>query len=81
MLPTVSFGYDRPEEFEARHGRLWPQAAQLLTGLTMEQISDLGGLLFYNPLTDEVIWEWIPEPKWSIRQLTVGLPFVGEAIG
>jgi hypothetical protein len=60
MLPTVSFGYRRPEEFKSLHGPLWLQAAQLLTGLTSEQLGRLGGLVFQNPRTKEVIWEWQP---------------------
>ena len=57
-LPKVFFGYNTPGEFETLHRPLWLQAAQLLTGLTMEQIKQLGGLKFSDAMTETTIWEW-----------------------
>jgi len=58
ILPGLFFGYEQEEEFESLHRPLWPKAAQLLTGLTVEQIEQLGGIKFYNPRTKQVVWEW-----------------------
>jgi hypothetical protein len=58
-LPMVFFGYNTPGEFDTLHRPLWPQAAQLLTGLTMEQIGQLGGLKFSDAKTEATIWEWL----------------------
>ena len=61
VLPKVFFGYKREEEFETLHGPLWPLAGTLLTGLTLEQIGQLGGVKFYLPRRDKVVWEWPPD--------------------
>ena len=57
-LPKVFFGYNTPGEFDTLHRPLWPQAAQLLTGLAMEQIEQLGGLKFSDAKTEATIWAW-----------------------
>jgi hypothetical protein len=54
-LPSVLLGYDKQEDFEPLHGPLWEQVAQMLTGLTIAQISDLGGFRLYDP-ADELEW-------------------------
>jgi hypothetical protein len=60
-LPGVFFGYHKKEEFEELHKPLWPLAATLLTGLTLEQIGELGGIQLSNPRTGKVYWDWRPE--------------------
>jgi hypothetical protein len=60
-LPLVFFGWNKEEEFESLHGPLWPLAATLLTGITMEQIGQLGGIRLEEPLKTKVIWEWRPD--------------------
>jgi hypothetical protein len=60
-LPLVFFGWEKEEEFERLHGPLWPLAATLLTGLTMEQIGQMGGIRLENPRKNTVIWEWRPD--------------------
>jgi hypothetical protein len=67
MLPTVFFGYRKPEEFESLHKPLWPRAVELLTGLTGEDIALLGGVRFYNPRTRAVVWEWLPDRSTGER--------------
>lgn len=60
-LPMVFLGYDNDSEFEQRHRPYWEMVGQLLTDLTPEQIGQLGGMRFYEPLNNSrVIWEWIP---------------------
>jgi hypothetical protein len=61
-LPLVCFGYDNKQEFETRHASLWELAATLLTGLSPEQISRLGGVRLYQPVSGKVYWEWRPSP-------------------
>lgn len=61
-LPLVFFGYDKEAECEQRHGPLWPLVGTLLTGLTLEQIKELGGLRIISWYRNRVIWEWPPAP-------------------
>lgn len=59
-LPLVLLGFDRTEEFESLHGPLWSLAGTLLTGLSLEQIAQLGGIRIYYPREKRVVWEWKP---------------------
>jgi hypothetical protein len=42
------------------HKPLLPLVGSLLTGLTLEQIAQLDGLRFYDPVAEKVVWEGIP---------------------
>lgn len=53
-VPSVFVGYDAKTDFEAMHGPMWKQIAAMLTGLTWEQIQELGGLSLYDPMASEV---------------------------
>lgn len=48
--PSVFIGYNTQDEFEALHGPMWLQIAQMLTGLGPSQIKKLGGAQIYDPV-------------------------------
>ncbi len=56
-LPILMLGYDGKEEFEKRHRPYWPLVVTLLTGLSLEQVNELGGVRFYEPQTKNVYLE------------------------
>ena len=43
-VPVVFVGYAAKSDFTTLHGPMWPQIAQMLTGVTAEQLSALGGV-------------------------------------
>lgn len=43
-VPSVFVGYRSKDEFESLHGPLWPQIAMMLTGLSWEQLQQMGGV-------------------------------------
>ncbi len=53
-------GFDKKQEFPARHKPLWERMVMMLTDLTLGQIAELGGFCIYNPDTEKVIWRWKP---------------------
>ena len=61
-IPRVILGYASPEDFVPLHSPHWPYISTMLTGLTPEQIGQLGGVRLYDPSwkQEEVIWEWRP---------------------
>jgi hypothetical protein len=59
--PGTLLGYDKTEDYNRFHRPHWPALAQIMTGLTPEQISALGGVSIYDPLKEKVIWRWDPE--------------------
>src|SRR5262249_14996685 len=60
MLPLVFLGYEKEEDFERLHVPHLQLVGTLLTGLTLEQIAQLGGLRLYDPKAKKVMWEWLP---------------------
>jgi len=52
-VPSVFVGYDREADFEALHGPMWRQIATMLTGLTWEQIEEMGGMSLYDPMASQ----------------------------
>ena len=60
-IPLVFFGFDKEAEWESLHRPLWPLTATLLTGLTMDQIGQLGGVRIEDTMNNRVVWEWRPE--------------------
>lgn len=57
-LPQVILGYRHEGEFQTLHGPHWPVVGTLLTGLTLEQIRQLGGMRLYSPREKAVVWDW-----------------------
>jgi hypothetical protein len=48
-VPVVFVGYASKQEFAALHGPMWPQIAQMLTGLATRRLRELGGVELHNP--------------------------------
>jgi hypothetical protein len=64
-LPSIFLGHESRAEFPARHKPLWERMAMMLTGLTLEQIAELGGFSIFNPETKKLVWRWKPARKRS----------------
>jgi hypothetical protein len=60
--PGILFGYDETEDFNRFHRPYWETLAQIITGLTPEQIAALGGVTFWDTDNEKVIWRWKPRP-------------------
>lgn len=58
--PGILFGYDKTEDYNRFHRPYWETLAQIITGLTPEQIAALGGVTIYHPVQEKVIWHWVP---------------------
>jgi hypothetical protein len=48
-VPVVFVGYGSKQEFEALHRPMWPQIAQMLTGLSPRRLRELGGVELHDP--------------------------------
>jgi hypothetical protein len=58
--PGILLGYDKSEDYNRFHRPYWEGLAQILTGLTPDQIAALGGVCIYHPVEKHVIWRWDP---------------------
>jgi hypothetical protein len=54
-VQIVSIRSQMHPDFQAAHGHLWDQVARLLTGLTDEQLKELGGYRLYDPDRKEFV--------------------------
>jgi len=55
---VVFLGSERRWNFELMEESMWAQVVMLLTGLSEDQITDLGGFTFVSPADDdEVVYE------------------------
>lgn len=58
-LPRVAslfLGFDQHKELSAIPQQIWQQLVQLLTGLTFEQINEIGGFMVVNPRNEETVY-------------------------
>ena len=55
QAPSVFVGYDTKADFETLHGPMWSQIAQLLTGVSVERLRELGPVLVRVPSTGREI--------------------------
>jgi hypothetical protein len=53
-------GYEGKQDIKRLHGPFWREIAKILTGLTDEQIEQLGGLLVFDPERKRSLWRWTP---------------------
>jgi len=58
--PGILLGYDKTEDYNRFHRPFWETLAQMISGLTAEQIAALGGVAIYDPDNEKVIWRWVP---------------------
>jgi hypothetical protein len=54
---SVFISFDRPWDFERMQGPMWSQIVMLLTRLNEQQIQELGGFTFVDPVDREVFFE------------------------
>ncbi len=66
LVPQVFWSRETQHDYESTHGPIWNQVAILLTGLSEEQISKLGGYTIYVP-GGEVLRE-APESNPTYQQ-------------
>lgn len=58
-LPSrITIAFDAQGDVDAMHDAVFGQAAPLLTGLTLAQLEDLGGIEVREPGSDRVLWRW-----------------------
>lgn len=55
QLPTVSIGFDTRADYERIHGPIYMHIAELLTGLTEEEIHTLG-VVFVDSATNRRVY-------------------------
>jgi hypothetical protein len=60
-LESIMLGHRREADFERLNRPRWEPMVLLLTGLTPEQIADLGGVRIYDIEQEQVVWQWKPE--------------------
>jgi hypothetical protein len=51
-------GYDQARDYDRYHRPYWPQIALMLTGLTEDQIAQLGGIELFDTTAGRVLWSW-----------------------
>jgi hypothetical protein len=60
-LRSLMLGHRKEEEFEKLNYPRREQLVLMLTGLTPEQIAELGGVRIFNQENECIDWEWKPE--------------------
>src|SRR5262249_10783549 len=60
IIGGMLIGYDRERDYERYHKPDFEQIVRMLTGLTPEQIGQLGGVRIEDPLAEKDLWAWKP---------------------
>lgn len=55
-VASVFIGFDKMEDVQQIHAPVWHQVANLLTGLSSEELSSLGGFVVVNPSTGQEVF-------------------------
>jgi hypothetical protein len=59
--PTdVCIGHERESDFERIHSALWPKAAEMFIGMTLEQLRPFAPVRIFSADLERVVWEWEP---------------------
>ena len=53
VRPRVFIAHESRADYEHVHGSIASQVIQILTGLTEERVSALGGVIFRDPVTEQ----------------------------
>jgi hypothetical protein len=61
QLRSVKLGQYRASDFDSLQPPRWEAVIPLLTGLSREQIVQLGGVTMYDTDNDRVLFQWPPE--------------------
>ena len=51
--PRIFIAHETAADFEHVHGAIVPQIIQLLTGLSEDELNQLGGVSFQDPVTEK----------------------------
>jgi hypothetical protein len=66
--PTdVFIGHKSKSDFDRIHPPLWPKVVEMLTGMTLEQLTPFAPIRIYSPQLERVVWEWQPGEASSPR--------------
>src|SRR5262249_55801418 len=60
-LRSIKLGHYRESDFERLGRPRWKQTVLMLTGLTREQIAQLGGVTIYDTDNKRILFQWPPE--------------------
>ena len=58
---SVFVSFDTKTQFEWTHGPLWRHVAEMLTGLTAEQLRERGNVVFVDPKTQRTLFEAVEQ--------------------
>jgi hypothetical protein len=67
QVMSVFIETDTTRDFEENQGPIWDYLAIILTGLTKEQLDEMGGYRIHHPITEESWHEVALLPKGSVR--------------
>lgn len=56
-LSQVSISFDEKKGFEALHGPIYNYIAEMLMGLTLEHLDNIGGVVFADAETEAIIYD------------------------
>jgi len=60
LSPRVFIAHETAADFENIRGALMPQIALILTGLAEDRLSQLGEIVFVDPVTEKELDSWRP---------------------
>lgn len=58
LVASVFISYEDKSDFEMLHGSIWKHIAELLTGLSMEKLQELGQVVFVDAKTMEIVFDF-----------------------
>jgi hypothetical protein len=53
LHPRVFIAHETADDYDSMYGDLAKQVVQLLTGLSVDRLQGLGGVIFQDPVTEE----------------------------
>ncbi len=53
--PRIFVGHETQADFETLHGPMWPQIASLLTGVSVDRLETLGGVIIRVPSSGKLM--------------------------
>ncbi len=57
LLTSIFTSYERNCNFESIHGSVLPHVAMVLTGFSENQLEELGGVVFLDPVSGEELFD------------------------
>ena len=59
-VASVFIGFDKMQDLQQIADSVWGQVWQLLTGLSLEEINHIGGLVVVDPVTKQEVYSSVP---------------------